>query len=90
MMARLTFTCAGASIGTTFPHLMFLSFPDLHDHILELTRDPDSHGKQCAFFVPRIFGFRINEASVTPDAPRAYWLRALPGTDRRSGKALDM
>ncbi|KAI9179978.1 chromatin remodeling complex Adenosinetriphosphatase [Blastocladiella emersonii ATCC 22665] len=72
----------GAAFGSTFPHLLFTTYPDLHSHILGLTRDP---GPLQVAYVPRIFGFRVSEAADSPDAPRMGWLRHVPGLNLRTG-----
>ncbi|KAI9243985.1 casein kinase II, regulatory subunit [Sporodiniella umbellata] len=57
----------GAHFGTTFPHLFFQSFPECIKQV-----SPTQ-------YVPRIFGFRINELSQT--GPRMQWLRMFPDKD---------
>ncbi|KAJ2599481.1 casein kinase 2 regulatory subunit, partial [Coemansia sp. RSA 1721] len=54
----------GAYFGTTFPHMFFQTFPTL------VPDDP------AALYVPRIYGFAINERSKA--GPRMHWLRMLP------------
>ncbi|KAI9258078.1 putative casein kinase II subunit beta-2 [Phascolomyces articulosus] len=54
----------GAHFGTTFPHLFVKTFSD------EIKLKPSNT------YVGRIFGFRINEQSVT--GPRMQWLRLKP------------
>ncbi|KAI8876021.1 casein kinase II subunit beta [Backusella circina FSU 941] len=54
----------GSHFGTTYAHLMFETFTDL---ILK----PKRH-----IYQPRIFGFRVNEASRS--GPRMQWLRMRP------------
>lgn len=57
----------GSHFGTTYAHLMFETFTDL---ILK----PKRH-----IYQPRIFGFRVNEASRA--GPRMQWLRMRPDHD---------
>lgn len=57
----------GAHFGTTFPHLLFQSFPEL------VPRAPTK------IYVPRIFGFRVSERAKS--GPRMQWLRLRPATE---------
>ncbi|KAG2224797.1 hypothetical protein INT45_005321 [Circinella minor] len=54
----------GAHFGTTFPHLFFKTFSN------EIKLKPSKT------YVGKLFGFRINEQSVT--GPRMQWLRMIP------------
>ncbi|CAG8456022.1 7776_t:CDS:2 [Ambispora leptoticha] len=60
----------GAYFGTTFPHLLFQLYPDL------LPRTPN------IIYEPRIFGFKVNEASRS--GPRMQWLRMRPNENENN------
>jgi casein kinase II subunit beta len=60
-------TIDGAYFGTTFPHLLFMTFPELL---------PESAGY---VYDPRIFGFKVSERSKT--GPRMRWLRSYLGEE---------
>lgn len=53
--------CLGAHFGTTFPHLLFETYPDLLPKI------------KPYIYQPRIFGFRVHESSRS--GPQMQWLR---------------
>ncbi|KAJ1817409.1 casein kinase 2 regulatory subunit [Coemansia sp. RSA 2599] len=65
----------GAYFGTTFPHMFFQTFPTLV---------PD---EPAAIYVPRIYGFAINERSKA--GPRMQWLRMLPDKSAADATAAD-
>ncbi|CCG82366.1 Casein kinase II subunit beta [Taphrina deformans PYCC 5710] len=52
----------GANFGTTFPHLFFMTFPEL----LPPARDTD-------IYRAKIYGFKVSE--YAPSGPRMGWLR---------------
>ncbi|KAG0174120.1 casein kinase 2 regulatory subunit [Apophysomyces sp. BC1015] len=54
----------GAHFGSTYLHLLFMSYPQLVP------------APKCHIYQPRIFGFRVNEVSST--GPRMQWLRRRP------------
>ncbi|RCH88396.1 casein kinase 2 regulatory subunit, partial [Rhizopus azygosporus] len=54
-------TIDGAHFGTTFPHLLFETYPDLLPKI------------KPYIYQPRIFGFRVHESSRS--GPQMQWLR---------------
>lgn len=54
----------GAYFGTTFPHLFFMTFPEL------LPRLPKEH---TAIYIPRIYGFRVSQQARC--GPKMAWLR---------------
>ncbi|KAF7728003.1 casein kinase 2 regulatory subunit [Apophysomyces ossiformis] len=54
----------GAHFGSTYLHLLFLTYP-------QLVPAPKAH-----IYQPRIFGFRINESSLI--GPQMQWLRKRP------------
>ncbi|KAI8580372.1 hypothetical protein K450DRAFT_238192 [Umbelopsis ramanniana AG] len=68
-------TIDGAHFGSTFPHLLLFTYPDLA---------PDG---RTQIYKPKIFGFRVNERSVV--GPRLPWLRLRPD-DHTSTEELSM
>ncbi|KNE64005.1 hypothetical protein AMAG_09065 [Allomyces macrogynus ATCC 38327] len=89
----------GATFGSTFPHLLFQSYPGLHEELqvlLGLAPTPARYATSSPVppadpdmdvtpltYVPKMFGFRVSEAAYV--RPHAYWLRWQPGCDPRSG-----
>lgn len=63
----------GAYFGSTFPHMFLQVYPVL----LEEKPDPP--------YVPRVYGFAINERSKS--GPRMKWLRIRPETDYEKDEA---
>ncbi|GAB5587507.1 casein kinase 2 regulatory subunit [Umbelopsis nana] len=57
-------TIDGAHFGSTFPHLLLFTYPDLV---------PDG---RTQIYKPKIFGFRVNERSIV--GPQLQWLRLRP------------
>ncbi|KAM3589115.1 casein kinase 2 regulatory subunit [Umbelopsis sp. WA50703] len=57
-------TIDGAHFGSTFPHLLLFTYPDLI---------PEG---RTQIYKPKIFGFRVNEWSVV--GPKLQWLRMRP------------
>lgn len=57
----------GAHFGTTYCHLLFLTYPEL---IPSPSRD---------IYQPRIYGFKVNPKSRS--GPRNQWLRMRPPDD---------
>lgn len=57
----------GAHFGSTFPHLLLFTYPDLV---------PEG---RTQIYKPKIFGFRVNERSVV--GPKLQWLRQRPEND---------
>ncbi|CAO3662769.1 unnamed protein product [Umbelopsis vinacea] len=60
-------TIDGAHFGSTFPHLLLFTYPDLL---------PDG---RTQIYKPKIFGFRVHERSVV--GPQLQWLRARPNNE---------
>lgn len=54
----------GAYFGTTFPHLFFMTFPDLLPRLQK--EDP-------TVYTPKIYGFNVSEFAAS--GPRMTWLR---------------
>lgn len=54
----------GACFGTTFPHLFFMTFPEL---LPRLTKE------QNTIYVPRIYGFKVSQHARC--GPKMSWLR---------------
>lgn len=54
----------GAFFGTTFPHLFFMTFPEL---LPKLPKD------SLEYYVPRIYGFKVS--GYARSGPRMVWLR---------------
>ncbi|KAJ2959844.1 hypothetical protein NQZ79_g4734 [Umbelopsis isabellina] len=63
--AHVVWICA--HFGSTFPHLLLFTYPDLV---------PEG---RTQIYKPKIFGFRVNERSVV--GPKLQWLRQRPEND---------
>lgn len=55
----------GSYFGPTFPHLFFMTFPEL--------RPPVIQSDVPSVYVPRIYGFKVSERAVC--GPKMAWLR---------------
>lgn len=65
----------GAHFGSTFPHLLLFTYPDLV---------PDG---RTQIYKPKIFGFRVNERSIV--GPQLQWLRLRPEGEEVQAKEDD-